>query len=223
MAGQHLPSLSVRDKSYELAYRLAHKQLLHLDVAEVCRKTGAQYVTVSSKVIERPVIRMLVQYMSQPCVVTLPDGEICLQGSGEGLSPKDKILILHYLTTAKGSPATSRLITFGQLPGCASYVAVFQQLAVAPILARFGDQPELLLEAAAKLGGQKANYGDVSVIINAFSRVPVIIALWRGDDEFPPRGSIMFDSGISDYLPTEDIREICGIIARKLVKSVPPL
>jgi len=222
MAGQHLSSPSVRGQGHELAYRLAYEQLLHMDVAEVCRKAGAQYVIGRSKVKERPVTRILVQYMSQPCVVTLPDGEIRLQDSGEGLSLRDKVLILHYLTVAKGSPATNRMITFGQLPGCASYFTVFQQLAVAPLLNRFGDEPELLLEAAAKLGGQKADYGDVSVIINAFSRVSVTIALWRGDDEFSPRGSIMLDSGISDYLPTEDIREVCGIIARKLVKSVPP-
>jgi hypothetical protein len=196
--------------------------LLHMDLAEVCRKAGAQYVIGRSKVTKRPVTRILVQYISQPCVVTLPDGEICLQDSGEGVSLRDKVLILHYLTAAKGTPATNRLITFGELPGCASYFPVFQQLAVVPLLNRFGEEPELLLEAAAKLRGQKAHYEDVSVIISAFSRVPVTIVLWRGDDEFSPRGSIMFDSAISDYLPTEDIREVCGIIARKLVKSVPP-
>jgi len=221
MASQHLSSLGVRDQGYELASRLSYEQLLHMDVAEVCRKAGAQYVIGRSKVRKRPVTRILVQYISQPCVVTLPDGEISLQNSGEGVSLRDKVLILHYLTVGKGTPATNSLITFGQLPGCASYVPVFQQLAVAPLLHRFGDEPELLLEAAAKLGGQKASYGDVSVIISAFSRVPVTIALWRGDDEFSPRGSIMLDSGISDYLPTEDIREVCEIIAKKLVKSIP--
>lgn len=222
MTSQHSSSPSVRDQGYELAYRLAYEQLLHMDVAEVCRRAGAQYVIGRSKVTERPVTRILLQYISQPCVVTLPDGEISLQDSGEAVSLRDKVLMLHYLTVAKGTPATNRLITFGELPGCASYAAVFQQLAVVPLLDRFGDEPELLLEAAAKLGGQKANYGDISVIISAFSHVPVTIALWRGDDQFPPRGSIMLDSGISDYLPTEDIREVCGIIARKLVKSVPP-
>jgi len=222
MAGQHLSSPSVRDESYELAYRLALEQLLHMDVAEVCRKAGAQYVISSSETTKQPVTRMVVQYVNQPYVVTLPDGEISLQESGGEVPLRDKILILHYLTTAKGSPATNRLITFGQLSGCASYFQVFQQLAVVPLLNRFGDEPELLLEAAAKLGGQRANYGDVSVIINAFTRVPVTVALWRGDDEFPPRGSIMFDSTVVDYLPTEDIREVCAIMARQLVKSVPP-
>ena len=77
------------------------------------------------------------------------------------------------------------------------------------------------MASVAKLGGRKAGYGDVSVTINAFPRVPVTIALWRGDDEFPPRGSVIFDSNISDYLSAEDIRDLCATIVWKLIKGLP--
>ncbi|GAJ11492.1 unnamed protein product, partial [marine sediment metagenome] len=71
---------------------------------------------------------------------------------------------------------------------------------------------------AEKLGGQKANYGDVSVTIDAFSYVPITLALWRGDEEFPPAGSILFDSTVADYLSAEDINVLCETISWKLVK-----
>ena len=221
MASQPSSLLNIREQGYELASKLAYGQLAGMDMQEVCRKTGSQYIVGSSQMTKQPVAKILVQYISQPYVVALPDGEISLENSGEQVSLRDKILILHYLTLAKGTPAANKLITFRQLPGCASYFPVFHQLAIRPLLNRFGKEPELLIEAAGKLGGQKANYGDVSVTINAFSRVPVTIALWRGDDEFAPRASIMLDSSISDYLSAEDIRELCTIIARKLVKNVP--
>ncbi|GAI27680.1 unnamed protein product, partial [marine sediment metagenome] len=71
---------------------------------------------------------------------------------------------------------------------------------------------------AEKLGSHKADYGDVAVTINAFNYVPITLVLWRGDEEFNPEGNILFDSTISDYLPTEDINILCETISWKLVK-----
>ncbi len=63
------------------------------------------------------------------------------------------------------------------------------------------------------------NYGDIAVTIPAFSRVPITLVLWRGDDEFPPNANILFDSTILDYLSAEDVNVLCQTIAWQLVKS----
>lgn len=179
-----------------------------MDVKTQCLRSGAKCLD-SSKVI--------IEYLNRSYVISLPGVQISFEDSGEEVPLKDKIFILHYLTLAKDTPATSKLIAFKQLPGCASYFPVFEQLAIKPLLDHFGKEPELLLDAAARLGGDEANYGDIAVTINAFSKVPITVALWRGDEEFAPRGSIMFDSNICDYLPIEDIRDICATIARRLI------
>ena len=183
-----------------------------MDVVELCRRTGAQ---------PTPGGGLSVEYLNRRHLVTLPDGEVSLMDGDEEIPLKDKILILHYLASARGTPASSKLITFKQLPGCASYFSVFHQISIKPFLERFGKEPQRLLQAAAELGGRKAGYGDVSVTINAFPRVPLTFVLWRGDSEFPPRGSILFDSTISDYLPAEDIRDLCAAIVRRLVRAYP--
>jgi len=197
-------------QAYELAYRLAREQLASMDVEELCRKTGAQPVAPGG---------LSVEYLNRRHLVTLPDGEVSLIDGDEEIPLKDKVLVLHYLVSAKGTPPSNKLITFKQLPGCASYFSVFHQLSIKPFLERFGKEPQRLVDAAVKLGGRKAGYGDVSVTINAFPRVPLTFVLWRGDAEFPPRGSIIFDSTISDYLPAEDIRDLCAAIVRKLVRA----
>ena len=68
------------------------------------------------------------------------------------------------------------------------------------------------------MGGCKADYGDAAVTINGFKMVPVTIVLWRGDEEFPPRGNILFDSTIPEYLSTEDITVLCDAIIWRLVR-----
>jgi hypothetical protein len=79
----------------------------------------------------------------------------------------------------------------------------------------------LLVDAAASLGGLRASYGDASVTVNAFSRVPMTIVIRTGDEEFPPSCTVMFDANVSDYLPTEDIRDVSAALARRLTANAP--
>ena len=113
----------------------------------------------------------------------------------------------------------NKLITLKELPDGLNYFRTFAQRAVKPLVDHFGKEPHQLIDAAIKLGGYKVNHGDAAVTINAFRRVPITIVLWQGDDEFPPAGSVMFDSSISDYLSCYDITELCETIAWKLVRS----
>ena len=195
-----------------LAYKLARQQLAAMDLEQQCLRSGTQYVTPG---------KVMLLFLNRPYLVSLPDIEVSFQGTGGEVPLKDGILILHYLVSAKGTPATDRFVTFRELPGCASYYPVFNQLAIKPILDRFAREPELLVDAAASLGGLRASYGDASVTVNAFSRVPVTIVMRRGDEEFPPSCTVLFDANVSDYLPTEDIRDVCAVMARKLVQSIP--
>jgi len=209
------PNVKDYEYGYGLAYKLACDQLAKVgDIKQHCLKSGATYETIDTKKV------IILEYLNRSYQVTLPDIEISLKDSEEAVSLKDKILILHYLTQAKGTPASNKMITYKELPEGASYFPTFFKRTIKPLVNYFGQEPQRLMGAAEKLGGQKADYGDVAVTINAFSRVPITLVLWRGDEEFSPEGNILFDSTISDYLPTEDINVLCEIIVWRLVKSL---
>lgn len=199
--------------AYELAYKLACEQLAKIgDIEQQCRKSGVQYQVIDSRKT------IIIQYLNQSYLITLPHIEISLVDSAEKVPMRDSILMLHYFITAKGTPLASRLITFRELPEGNVYSPTFSQRTVKPLLDCFGREPNLLVEAGEKFGGYKADYGDTAVTINAFRRVPITIVLWRGDDEFAPQGSILFDVTISDYLTTEDITVLCETITWRLVR-----
>jgi len=141
------------------------------------------------------------------------------QEGHEDIDLKDKILMLHYLITAKGTPITGKLIGFKQVPGGLFEYASFSREVLTPLMDHFGKEPERLVESAANLGGSKVGYGDVAVNIKAFPNVPVVIVLWRGDDEFAPNGSMLFDSTVADYLSTEDMSVLCARIVERLPHS----
>ena len=212
MENHRSSSHSPWERGFEISYKFACEQLAKIsDIEEQCRKSGARYLEPHEIVIN---------YLNQPYHIMLPDGRILLEDSGIEAPLRDKILILHYFTEAKGTAATGKLIAYKQLLGGISYFPAFSQRAITPFVNHFGKSPELLIKAAAKLGGREADYGDVSVTVNAFDHVPITLVLWRGDEELAPNGNILFDANISDYLSTEDVTVLCETIIWKLVKDI---
>jgi len=210
-----LPSQQNYEYGYELAYKLASEQLAEFDntgIEQQCLKSGARYQVIDSQKI------IILEYLNQSYQIVFPDINISLMDSKEEVPIRDKILILHYFTQARGTPITNKLTTFRELPEGAIYFATFTKRTIKPIIDYFGEEPERLIDAAEKLGGRKVDYGDVAVTINAFHYVPITLVLWQGDSEFEPSGSIIFDATISDYLPTEDIIVLCETISWKLVR-----
>ena len=193
----------------ELALRLAREQLANIDnIEQQCLRSGAQYVQKA----------VVIEYLNQSHLITLPDAEISLMAGEQPAPIRDKILILHYFTQAKGTPLSNHMITYQELKEGINYFPVFAKRAIKPLVSFFGMEPQRLLDIAGTLGGHKADYGDAAVTINAFSRVPVTLVLWQGDGEFAPEGNILFDSTIPDYLTNDDIHVLCETIAWRLVK-----
>jgi len=209
-----LPTESYYD-GYDLepAYKLAREQLSEIeDIEQLCLKSGAGYLVTGSQQ------EIAIEYLNQSYRVTMPNIEILLTDSQEEVSIRDKVLILHYLLSAKGTPIANKLIAFKELPGGDSYSRTFSKRAIEPFVEHFGERPYLLIDIAGELGGHRVAYGDVAVAVDAFSRVPITIVLWQGDEEYPPQGDILFDAAISDYLSTYDITVLCESITWKLVK-----
>lgn len=204
-------------KNYEYAYKQAYKiaceQLAEIDdLEEQCRKSGAQYQVKDDKKV------IVIPYINQSCQITLPDIEISLVNSAEEVPIRDKVLILHYFIGASGTQAAGRLIPFRELPEGTAYAPTFAKRTIKHLLNCFGQEPQLLLDTAEKFGGHRVEHGDVAVTIMAFPRVPITIVLWRGDAEFAPDGSVLFDASITDYLATEDITILCETITWRLIR-----
>lgn len=128
------------------------------------------------------------------------------------------ILILHYLASAfkRLPPLRGEWVSFKELPGGESYYSAFRKRAIEPLIRKYGAQPEGLIEAAQRLGGRPAREGDASITLEVFEGVPVLAVLWKGDEEFAPEASLLFDRSISEVFCTEDVAVLAGILAARL-------
>jgi hypothetical protein len=208
------PKVKGYDRAYELSYQIACETLRNTtDLGEQCDRAGA---VCSSTATGK---RILLKYLGLEHVITLPDVEIEVADGVTPVALRDKLLMLHYFNTAKGTARSGRQVTFRELPAGPVYFPTYMKRAIKPFTDAFGKEPMRLLAAGAKLGGKKGGTGDASVIIDAFPRIAITYVLWGGDVELPPQGNILYDANITDYLPTEDITVLTESISWKLVHS----
>lgn len=194
---------STREEALELAYASAQERLRAMAPAEVAERSASERSTdTGGEYLE-------VIFLNQGYRVLLPHAEVRSE-AGDEPSLVRKVLILHYLTQARGHELTTgRWVDFRSLPGGVAYHPVFRGRVIGRLVGMFGQRPADLIPAAAPLGGQEIAMADVAVEITAFPRVPVVLALWRGSDEYGPDGTVMFDEALPTYLETEDAIIVC--------------
>ncbi|UCE36483.1 MAG: DUF3786 domain-containing protein [Thermoplasmata archaeon] len=133
------------------------------------------------------------------------------------------VLLLHYLTNAKDIEPEGKLISFRELEGGDIYYSAFCARAINKITEAFGQNPEILTEVGNRINAMKGVHGDISIIINAFPKIPVTVILWKGDEEVPSSSNMLFDASIAELLPTEDVAVLGGFVASNLKKTAESL
>ena len=128
------------------------------------------------------------------------------------------ILILHYLQQKlKGLPSINgEWISFKQLEGGQGYYPAFKKRVIDPVMRKYGWHPDALLELIERFKTKSVQLADASIVLDVFDGVPVLITLWRGDEEFGPEANVLFDKSIKDIFCTEDIVILAEFIARNI-------
>jgi hypothetical protein len=201
-----------RADDYRMALKITEREIRKRNPLQLCRLSGALFTGQEG---DSAVIAL--QFLNRMITITWPDLSFSQDQKGE-VSIKEKIIILHYLSGVKREQTGEEWISYKDIPSARFYLDAFNRRVKQPLMGAFGEQPDRLISCAKDLYGATASsFGDVSVVIQALPKVPVTLALWKGDDEFPPDGAILFDRSIQDILSAEDISELSSMIVYPLV------
>ena len=190
---------------------LNSKSLIH-----VARNSGGMYVDTNNGSEE-----IRINYLGKPVSYVLSEKTfVCdpdeWEEMGKLVTLQEEIFVLHYLVQATGKSPTGTYIPFRQMDGGMLYDGVFRARSVNRIILAFNDREELLEKIGASLGGVPDTLGDVSIKLNVLPNIDIAVVLWKGDDEIPPSGNILFDDAVTDYLPTED----CAVLAESVTTRI---
>lgn len=202
-----------RIDDYKTAVELGRSDLKEVNPKRIADMTGASFEPdAGGKAI------LGLNFLAREVAITWPELTISFKMSGDELPLQEQVLLLHYLRGAKGATPTGQWIAYQEVPDGKFYLDAFVRRAKNPMVQVFGHQPEELVRLATQRYGATAlDQGDLSVRIQALPLVPVALILWRGDDEFPPEGTILFDRNIPEILSAEDIAWLAGMIVYPLI------
>jgi hypothetical protein len=177
-------------------------RLAGLDLADVVRATGASY--------ERGASTFELLCFGQPIRISPGERVVCARSAGgeallASVGPGFPMLVLGYLAQARGGPPARRLIHPAQLPGGEIFERGTHVLPLDRVARRFGDRAGEFLRRARELQGTALEYGDMSAELWPFPRLPITVIVWSGDDEFPPRASLLLHAHCGNCLPTDII------------------
>jgi hypothetical protein len=202
----------VRQKAYHRTFELACSRLADLPLEERATKGGLGFMK------KERLSYVSVPFFNETIELAMP-GFSFKSLKGSNITLVTKIIILHYLIQASGNPVGATLVPYEDIPGCRTYLPVFERRVVKPLISAFGYSRDAFLAAGTLLGGKEEEYGHASFTLSAFPRLPITFILWEGEEEFPPSIKVLFDQSIHTYLPLEDIVVVSKMAMTRILKE----
>ena len=184
----------------------------------ICKMADVQHDFTANKfIIQSFGQEILVDPSNYTITSHTPLGEKLLHG----LDHFFDLAVLWYLGRAKNIPLSSRMISPASLSGGEIFQRGTHVLPLDKIAAKYANDIESFYKMGQELGGQQLEHGDASLRLHPFPRVPVTFILWKGDEEFPARADMFFDSTCEQHLPTDVIWSTAMTAVLIMLQTIP--
>jgi hypothetical protein len=197
-----------KQDNYEKALEIGLDIFSRKDPAWIANKAGA---TFSGQNLAVPHLNMLVQ-------LDLETKKFSIQETGAEAPIWLSILCLHYLNSATGEKPRGQLKHFREFKDGAFYEPAFNRRTKEILIAVFGRDPSPMIEAGLALGGKVLDNGDAAIELPYFPFLPITCVVWKGDDEFPPEASVLFDETAGFYFSAEDMAVAAQMAVLELMR-----
>ena len=159
----------------------------------------------------------LLPFWEHQVLLTYPDFKAYLLPERKPASSFNLAMLLYYFSTADGALLTGHWIAFSELPDGRFYAQAFQSYTGQELARAFQGDSAGFARAALGLGGQAQSLGDASFSFLPLPRVPLLVAFWQGDEDFPASFQVLFDASAPHYLPTDAFAILGSTITHRLI------
>lgn len=129
-----------------------------------------------------------------------------------------RLLTTIYLIQAQAVPVSNDWIGVQQLRD-AHFFQGPHEPNLSPVLARFGHDPDGFRKRCLQLGGVSLPMADAAFRLRPFPRIPVVYLLWKGDEEFEPRLSVLFDRSIERHFAADAVWGLVNLMTDILIRG----
>ena len=171
-----------------------------LNPENVCRRAQVAY--------DRPLNTYTIKSFGQDITVSVAGKDIHSDSQESDLllnklGDYSRLSILWYLVNAKDITLTYKLIRPEDVKGGNIYSKGTHILPLDRIADKYGSDTEGFYNRGVEISSEVSDYGDASLRLFPFPRVPVTIIVWKGDKEFASRADLLLDSTCELHLPVD--------------------
>ena len=165
--------------------------------------------------------RFILKLWGQEILIAIPEWIARDLDNGKELPIVSQGLLLYYFQTADGAPIDPRWISFSELPDGRFYNQAYQGYTGNELGRAFANDLDRFQTAGERLGGlcQEAPAqapGDAAYLFQVLPRISILVAYWRGDEDFPASAQVIFQASTPHYLPTD----VCAILGSTLTRRL---
>jgi len=201
-----------KQDNYEVALRLARQDLAGADLVRAASLAGARVIEGEGEAV------LEISFMGAVYRVSGDPPDMVPAPGGTEPAIWEKVLILHYLKNAVSDSPTGKWINFSQVPSGQFYLSAFNRRGPDLAVQFFSRDLEDFARRARALGATKYDLGEAAFVFDVLPKVPVLVVLYAGDEEFPPACNVLFDETVPSFLCTEDIAVVTTMLMVKLRK-----
>jgi hypothetical protein len=197
-----------------MAHEGLWQQLDKLEAQKTAQRAKCQYMTDPS--------RYVINLLNTEYAVNLSNRQITAQSSPKPTPAEflEQLCILAYLINSQDLPLANKFVGPENLPTGQFFFRGLHSLPTGKLEEAFGQSPEQLYEASERLGAKQREFGDASIELYALPRVPLTIVIWRSDEEFDARASILFDQTAGSHLPLDALGALVNLTVNALIKAI---
>ncbi len=201
------PELPKQD-NYEQALKIALEIFTKKDPGSVAEKARAIFQAKS----------IIVPHLNWRIMLDLDAQRFSIVETGEEVQMWLAILTIHYLNNATGVRPTGNLKHFREFKEGHFYEPAFNRRTRDALIDVFGNDPSPMVRAGEQLKGKMVQTGDAGVELAYFPCLPITCILWKGDEEFPPEASVLFDETADKFFSAEDMAVAGQMAVLELIK-----
>lgn len=207
--------MSDNQKDERPTHELYWEELRQKDPGDVCQRTEATFSHDKQGYI--------LPFLNQKYLILPGEQKIlCFRGEHcEEVELRDYfyLSVLLYLLHAQKVEPTRIWVSEKELKGGVTFFRGPHALKVEELKTIFGYHPEVFLQAGKLLGGVELFFGDKAFALSVFPKVPLAYVLWKGDEEFPPQITVMFDSTIEKHFSLDGIWCLVAEVSQRLLET----
>jgi hypothetical protein len=187
------------------------QQLLELEGEKAAQRAKCQY-------LDEPA-RYIITLLNSEYSVNLQEKQVLSAKESKPAEFLEELCILAYLINSKDLPLANKLTKAEALPGGQFFFRGLHKLDTEKLEEAFGRCPERLYEIMDEFGAKRCTFGDACIELYILPRIPLTVVIWRSDEEYPARASILFDETAAEQLPLDALWAAANFTVKALIKK----